>query len=145
MPENTENELPGDTPNSKVTKEEIENLSFEQLDKLADEGKLTEDMLQIKLQEYQTAIQQEFESKAVDTPENVEEHLTEFFRKSAPSAASQIASLAMNAESESVRLSANKLIIQYAILEADRDGDPIKDLLKNLRKQPDPTPEELAS
>lgn len=93
---------------------------------------LTEASLQQHLNKYRQALESEYVVEVEKTPENVAELTTAFFKNNAAHAAAQIAWLAMNADSESVKLNAAKFIIQSANADAEADGDPIKDLLKQL-------------
>lgn len=103
---------------------------FEEL--MADDG-LTEEKLQAKLEQYQTAIQQEYEIATQKSPENVDEYTTKFFRDNTPLAAAQIVWLAHNADSESVRANLLKYIIEQAKEIENASGDPIKDLIASLK------------
>lgn len=111
--------------------------SFEDLDSDAD---LTRVSLQEELNKYAEAYRQEYETMSQTNPENVSEYTTDFFRKNVHSAAAQIVWLANNAESESVRASSAKYIIERATADSDAAGDPIKDLLEQLSKQPTSAP-----
>jgi hypothetical protein len=93
---------------------------------------LDDEKVQEKLNQYHEAFKQEFETSVKKNPENVDEYTREFFRDNLPMAAAQIAFLAANAESESVRFSASKYVILAAKEISETDGDPIKELLKEL-------------
>jgi hypothetical protein len=95
---------------------------------------LDEASLQKHLNEYHKALEEEFKVSSAKTPENVEELTHEFFKNNSAYAAAQIAWLSQHADSESVRLNAAKYIIDKGALDARADGDPIKDLLKQLTK-----------
>jgi len=99
------------------------------------EGPEPNDNLQKELAAYQAAIKQEYELSKSGIPENVEEITRDFFKANAASAAAQIVWLSNNAHSESTRLAAAKTVIAEALADARADGDPIKDLLKELKTQ----------
>lgn len=106
---------------------------------------LSEASLQQHLNEYHKALEAEFKVEVEKTPENVQELTTEFFKNNAAHAAAQIAWLSQHADSESVKLNAAKFIISAAIADGEKDGDPIKELLKQLTsndKKPAPTTKE---
>lgn len=107
---------------------------FDELAAQAENGQLSQETLQQRLNEYSDALRKEFEAQTKESPENVEEYTRDFFRRNVHSMAAQIVWLANNAESESVQLSACKFGVQLAIDEARGEGDPIKELLKSLAK-----------
>lgn len=115
---------------------ESEPKGFDELDKMADSGELTAQSLQQELAKYRQAYEEEFEAQSKIAPENCEQHLTDFFKKNLPELACQVIWLAHNAQSESVRLSAIKFGIGQALADAQHDGDPIKDLISKLQRQP---------
>lgn len=88
--------------------------------------------LQKQLNDYAAAIRSEFEAATKEAPENAEEAAKDYFRKNLSQALAQVVWLASNADSETVRLNASKFIINEALDEAKGDGDPIKQLLKEL-------------
>jgi hypothetical protein len=94
---------------------------------------LDDENLQEELKNYQKAIKAEYELSKNGVPENVEELTRDFFKTQAAAAAAQVVWLANNAHSESTRLSAAKAVIEYAINDAKDDGDPIKNLIKELQ------------
>lgn len=106
--------------------------NFDELAAKAETGELTEASLQQKLNEYSAALKQEYETKTAASPENLEEFTRDFFKKNVHSMAAQVVWLANNAESESVQLSACKYGIGLAFAQSEEDGDPIKNLLKEL-------------
>jgi hypothetical protein len=114
--------------------EPVQLRSFEELDSLADRGELTKESLQEELNKYVEAFQQEYETASQEQPENVEEFTRDFFKKNVPAAAAQIVWLANAAESENVRASMSKYVIEAAMATANADGDPIKELLSSLSK-----------
>jgi hypothetical protein len=105
---------------------------FEKLSDLADAGELTQENLQEMLNGYANALQQEFEANVAKSPDDVEVYTRDFFKKNVHSAAAQIVYLSNNAFSESVRLKAASLVITEALKDSRADGDPIRDLLKEL-------------
>lgn len=120
--------------------------TFEELDAMADAGELDEATLMHELQKYQQAIKEEFEMSLKNAPvEDTEEYVRDFFRKNIASAAAQVAWLAIHSDSDSVKLNASKYMLAMAIDEANGEGDPIKNLLKDLQTKPAPTAEELQS
>jgi hypothetical protein len=110
-------------------------MDFEDLDKMADEGKLTEERFKEELNSYASALRQEFEMSTAAAPENTEQYTRDFFKKNIHSMAAQVVWLANNASSESVSLSACKFGILQALEDARSDGDPIKELLAELSKK----------
>jgi hypothetical protein len=109
---------------------------------------LNDEKLQKHLNEYRAAIEEEFELKTkaaiqANDSDSVQELTQNFFKDNTAHAAAQIAWLAMNAESETVRLNASKFIIDKGLADSEKDGDPIKKLLSELTNKPAPTPEEL--
>lgn len=96
-------------------------------------SEMTPEKLQEQLTAYQTAIREEFEVSVETDPMNAEKYCTDFFKKNLPMFAAQVAFLAGNADSESVRLAASKLGIQLAREDSDNDGDGIGELLKKLQ------------
>jgi hypothetical protein len=102
---------------------------FDELDKLADSGKLD---LQKELAKYRKAYQEEFEESQKIAPDDAEQHTQDFFRKNLPELVAQVVWLAHNAESDAVRLSACKFGINEALKDSRAEGDPIKNLLKEL-------------
>lgn len=107
---------------------------FSEMKEAADKGELTPESLNDKLNQYHEAFRQEFEDKTKKSPDNVDEYTTDFFKKNIHAAAAQVAWLAHNAESESVRLRASQFVIERALTDGRSDGDPIKELLKKLTK-----------
>lgn len=105
---------------------------FDELNEQADKGELTPEKLQDRLNSYHEAFRQEFESQIKSDPENVEEYTQDFFKKNVHSAAAQIVWLSNNADNESVKLNAAKYVVEQALRDANKDGDPIKDVLKEL-------------
>jgi hypothetical protein len=97
------------------------------------DGEITPENVQERLNDYITAYKQEFENKVSSDPENIEEYSREFHRKNAHMYLAQVAWLANNAESESVRLAACKFGLESARQEENDSGDPIKNLLKDLQ------------
>lgn len=96
---------------------------------------LSDAELQKELAEYKKALEQEFEL-AKDpndrASENVEMYTRDFFKKNLAHAAASIVWLSSNSNSDSVRANCCKFIIQEAIADARADGDPIRDLLREL-------------
>lgn len=100
-----------------------------------DNDNLDEETLQRKLHEYHAALRSEFEATNVAElaePEKAEVETREFFKKNVPHAAAQIAWLAQNADSETVKLNASKYVIEKAFKDSEADGDPVTALLKEL-------------
>lgn len=110
----------------------MEEPSYEELDS---DPQLTEKSLQEKLNAYRKAHEQEFKL-AASAEEEVIKATEDFFKKQTPDAAAQIVWLAHNAESETVQANMCKFIIQMGTQDAKRDGDPIKELLADLKKKP---------
>src|SRR5262252_1928629 len=105
------------------------------------EPAVSDESLMAELNAYAEALRQEFaESQAHDTPADVETHTRDFFKKNVQDAALQVVWLAHNSDSDSVRLRASQFIIKEAFDEAVREGDPIKDLMRELTKSPSPAP-----
>ena len=93
-----------------------------------DQKKLTE-----MLNSYAKAFREEFEEKSKIEPENIEGYTRDFFRQNIHGAAAQVVWLCNNASSESVRLRAAETIIKEALADSRAEGDPIKEILKNLQ------------
>lgn len=94
---------------------------------------LPEDTAQRMLNNYSEALRSEFEMSIAVEPDNVPEYTHKFFREHVSIAAAQIVHLAVNAESDTVKFSASKFIVNAGMAEAMLEGDPIKDLLKQLQ------------
>jgi hypothetical protein len=112
---------------------------FDELMRQADEGELTPEKVQEKLNNYHAAFEQEFAEAAEKSPDNIIEYTQDFFKKNVAMAAAQIANLCGNAESETVRANCSKFIIEQASKDATGDGDPFKKLFAELqanKKQP---------
>lgn len=92
------------------------------------------------LANYALALQQEYETKVEAAPDNVQEHTKEFFQKKAHTAAAQIAYLADHAESETVKLNANKFILIQAFADEESEKNPLAELLKGLKKNDKTSP-----
>lgn len=100
---------------------------------MADEPELTQESLQAKLREYHAALRSEFE--AATSKEQEDQATLEYFKKHIPVAAAQVVHLAQNSSSDSTRLSASKYIIDYVEKqEASTGGDPLANLLSDLKK-----------
>lgn len=110
--------------------------SFDELNKLADQGKLTMNDMDRVLQEYAKSVREEFEIITKTDPNNFEEAARDFGRNHGGEALSNILFLAGKADSETVRLSASKYIVELGRKESTEEGDPIKKLLKELAEQP---------
>jgi ferritin-like protein len=93
-----------------------------------------------ELHVYREALEQEYKTKVESSPDNVEKLTHEFFKANAAAAAAQIVYLSQNASSDSVRGSMSKYIVEAAKDEASKNGDPIRDLLKEFTKH-DPAAE----
>lgn len=106
--------------------------SFNELDEAADKGELTAETLQETLNKYAQSLEQEYATKAQIDPQNIPEYTRNFFKDNVYTAAAQIVYLSNNADSESVRLRAAQTILQQAFVDAEKDGDPIRELLKEL-------------
>lgn len=112
---------------------------FSKLSEQADRGELTEESLQKQLNDYREAYRQEFEESVKNDPDEVTKHTQEFFKNEVPAAAAQMVWLAYNAESQNIQKDCLKFIIAQGLKDAKRDGDPIRDLLSELGKKPEPT------
>lgn len=93
-----------------------------------------EEDAELVLKNYALALQQEYENKVEETPDNVQEHTKDFFRAKVHTAAAQIVFLADHAESETVKLNANKFILTQAFAEEEDEKNPLAALLKGLKK-----------
>jgi len=116
-----------------------DDLNFDELNAQAENGELTDESLQEKLNQYSLALQQEYETKTEVAPENIEEYTRDFFKKNIHMAAAQIVWLAGNASKESTKLNAAKYVVEAALAEGRADGDPIKELLRSLQNSPSKT------
>lgn len=94
--------------------------------------------VQTELQKYAEAVRQEFAKSEQDRQEQLNKQtLTgEFFKGHVATAAAQLVWLSQNADSEAVRAACSKFIVNEANREATADGDPIRDLLKELKVAP---------
>ena len=124
MPENAENSS---------------NPSFDELMKKADKGKLSNNDMEKILQDYSKAVREEFEMATAKNPDNAEEAARDFARKHQGESLAQIHWLSINADSESVKLNASKYLVQLAISESNADGDPIKQIMRELTGHPTPS------
>jgi hypothetical protein len=106
-----------------------------EFERLMGDDDLTPEKLQTELNKYKEAYQQEYESSIESDPENIEEYTQEFFRSNVHLAAGQIMHLAMNADSETVRASCSKFVLDMALKESMASGDPVREMLKQLSKQ----------
>src|SRR5215831_1617231 len=90
---------------------------------------LNDESLQKHLNEYRQAIESEYKLRTeaaarADDSESVQELTHNFFKDNSAHAAAQVAWLAMNAESETVRLNASKYILDRGLADSSKDGDP---------------------
>jgi len=108
----------------------------------------TDEELAKELKSYAKALREEFAretaeenstSGLTEPVSNVEKYTRQFFRQNLPDAAAQIVWLSCNSDSDSVRLRACQIIIKEALEDARVEGDPIKDLLSDLKKIPTAT------
>jgi len=106
--------------------------TFEELMAKADNGQLSGDDMQKILNDYAQSVREEFEVTVAASPENAEEAKRDFCRNHMAHAMAQIHWLTIHAESESVKLSACKFIADGAIKEANKDGDPIAEIMRQL-------------
>lgn len=97
-----------------------------------------------ELRLYTKALREEYEERVAETPDNVEEHTSEFFKASVPYAAAQIVWLSQNADSESVKLNASKMVLTMALKEEQDAKNPLADLLRGLKAndKTSPAPQE---
>lgn len=100
-----------------------------------DDSELTPESLQDKLSEYRQALEQEFRRDAENEPENIPAKIQGFFKENSVEAAAQIVFLAHNAESETVRSRLLQFIITEGKKDADKDGDPIREILNSLKQK----------
>ena len=98
----------------------------------------TPESLEATLHQYATAVRQEFElAQSTTTAEdNAEQFAVDFAKKNMANSLAQIAWLSNNSMSDSVRLNASKYLVDVAREDAKKDGDPIKEMLKELTKTP---------
>jgi hypothetical protein len=85
------------------------------------------------LNNYHRAFREEFDAAIEESPDNVEELTRDFFKENAAMFAAQIAWLACKASSESVKLQASKIGLQFALEDSRADGDPVKELIRSLQ------------
>jgi hypothetical protein len=93
------------------------------------ESTLSDNEIQKAFNEYNAALEEEYQEKIEAEPEDVQELTRDFFKKQVVQAATQIVWIAHNSESDSVRLNACKLILAQAFEDAKQDGDPVRALL----------------
>ena len=103
----------------------------------------SDEQLKRELKDYAKALREEFAREEetsttgiTDPTSNAEKYTRQFFRQNLPDAAAQIVWLSCNSTSDSVRLRACQIIIKEALEDARAEGDPIKDLLSDLRNAP---------
>lgn len=102
--------------------------------RLTSDPDLTEEKLLEEMNKYEKAFEEEMNVKAEANPEDVEQHTSDFFRANAHFAAAQIVHLAMNAESETVRGSMSKYILDTAYKVEKESQDPIVNIIKKLQE-----------
>lgn len=110
--------------------------TFNELMKKADAGELSSRELEYIMQEHARMVREEFEAATAENPENAEKAKVDFCRNHMGTSLAQIQWLSLNADSESVRLAASKFLVQGAIDESEREGDPIKELMQKLQAAP---------
>lgn len=103
-------------------------------DRLNNNPDLTEEMVKAELSAYQQALEAEFKLKTDVDPDNVNEYTQEFFKANAYSAAAQIVHLANFAESETVRASMSKYIVEAARDDEKGSENPLNAILEGLKK-----------
>lgn len=102
-------------------------------------------------EKYAKALQEEFKREQENDPNNtlsqlddpvsnVEKYTRKFFRQNLPDAAAQIVWLSANSTSDSIRLRASTFIVKEALEDARQEGDPIRDLLNDLKLTPTADP-----
>lgn len=102
---------------------------------------LDQESLQRQLNEYQAAIQAEFEMAQEAKPDDTIENTLEYFQKNVPLACAQIVYLATHSTSDSTRLSASKYIIDRVFKgSVDSPHDPLKAIFDSLRGPESETP-----
>lgn len=96
----------------------------------------TPESLAAMLHKYGKAVREEFELSQTDATaeDNAEKFSVNFAKKNLGNNLAQVQWLAQNSSSDSVRLNASKFLVELARDDASRDGDPIKDLMKELVK-----------
>lgn len=99
-----------------------------------------EDDPEAVLANYALALRQEYEISVAEEPDNVQEHTKDFFQKRAHYAAAQIDWLANHAESETVKLNANKYILTMAFADEEDEKNPLAELLKSFQKNDKTSP-----
>jgi len=110
------------------------------------EPNVTDESLQAELHSYAAALRAEFEeSQQAGTQAHVEAATRDFFKRNVQDAALQIVWLAHNSDSDSIRLKASTFIIKEAFDESTREGDPIRELMRELTKTPAPSQAQLAA
>jgi len=97
---------------------------------------VTDESIQAELHAYAAALRAEFQmAQEQNTEPDVEKHTRDFFKKNVQDAALQVVWLAHNSDSDSIRLKACTFIIKEAFEAGVKDGDPIKDLMRELTGQ----------
>jgi len=104
------------------------------------EAEHTPESLEATLHEYAKAVRSEFEiaqANAEKSPqENAEGFAVDFAKNNLGNSLAQIAWLSQNSTSDAVRLNASKYLTDLAREDAKKDGDPIKQLLQELKEKP---------
>lgn len=99
----------------------------------------TAESVQLQLQNYKKALEEELREKEADNAENAIGNVLEYFQKHMNEAAAQIVFLASNSTSDSTRLAANKYMIEVVRRGyAESPTDPVAAILKGLMTVPDP-------
>lgn len=119
-------------PRAEAT-DHVEEGDTELFNKLSNDPELTPEKVAEALNVYATALQKEFEEKTQAEPENVAQYTKEFFKRNVHGAAAQIVWLSTFAESETVKLSASKYVVEQAIKDEEDAQDPVRDLLTKLK------------
>ena len=102
----------------------------------SNEPNVTDESIQAELHAYAAALRAEFQmAQEQNTEPDVEKHTRDFFKKNVQDAALQVVWLAHNSDSDSIRLKACTFIIKEAFEAGVKDGDPIKDLMRELTGQ----------
>jgi hypothetical protein len=132
--EDTEDEDEAGDEEAAESEDEAEKLQFG----------LSDEALQAELHSYAAALRQEFEltnnskSSAPEDHANVERYTRDFFKKNLAHAAAQVVWLSSNSDSDSIRLRASMFIIKEALAASAAEGDPISELLSQLKSPTQP-------
>lgn len=114
--------------------EPTSNTDEDDFSKLTSDPNLTEEKLRAEMLKYEKAFEEEMNVLAESDSENISEYTSNFFKANAHFAAAQVVWLAMHAESETVRGSMSKYILESAHKVEKENQDPVANIIEGLKK-----------